>query len=152
MVDAPLENLLKKLIKQKKPTPIVVTPRPSKMKMEPATPGPSGVKMKKEMSTAKPPVPPKPPGLKTPPPSTSKKKSGGFKKAALSGAAKGFLKSVGIDPKFVDDDDDDDETPKGAKGKQPKKIKKTEADRLAEGWEEWDRPTKRKLNYGKTNK
>ena len=142
MVDAPLENLLKKLIKQRKPTP--VTPRPSRMKMEPATPGPSGVK---------PPVPPKPPGLKTS--STSEKKSGGFKKAALSGAAKGFLKSVGIDPKFIDDDDDDDdydETPKGAKGKQPKKIKKTEADRLAEGWEEWDRPTKRKLSYGKTNK
>ena len=125
MVDVPLENLLKKLVKQKKPAPIVVTPRPSEMKMEPATPGPSGAKMKKEMSTAKPPVPPKPPGLKTPPPSTSKKRSGGFKKAALSGATKGFLKSIGIDPKFIDDDNAEDETPKGAKGKQPKKIRKT---------------------------
>ena len=143
MVDAPLENLLKRLIKQKTPAP--ATPRPSKMKMEPATPGPSGIK--KEMSTSKPPVPPKPPGLKSS--STSeKKKSEGFKKAALSGAAKGFLKSVGIDPKFIDDDDEDD-TPKGAKGKQPKKIKKTEADRLAEGCEEWDKPTKRRLSYGK---
>ena len=123
MVDAPLESLLKKLVKQtgKKPAPLVVTPRPSKMKMEPATPGPSGIK---------PPVPPKPTSLKTPP--TSTKKSGGFKKAALSGAAKGFLKSVGIDPKFIDDDDDE-ESPKAAKGKQPKKIKKTEAERLAEG-------------------
>ena len=118
--------------------------------MEPATPGPSGMKMKKEMSTAKPPVPPKPPTLKTPLPSNSKK-SGGFKKAALSGATKGFLKSIGIDPKFIDDDAED-ETPKGAKGKQPKKIRKTEAERLAEGWEEWDKPTKRKLSYGKTKK
>ena len=148
MVDAPLESLLKKIIRQKKPAPIVVTPRPSKMKMEPATPGPSGIK--KEMSTSKPPVPPKPPGLKSS--STSeKKKSEGFKKAALSGATKGLLKSLGIYPKFVDDDDDDD-TPKGVRGKQPKKIKKTEADRLAEGWEEWDKPTKRKLSYGKTDK
>ena len=148
MVDAPLENLLKRLIKQKKPAPIVVTPRHSKMKMEPATPGPSGIK--KEMSTAKPPIPPKPPALKSS--STSeKKKSGGFKKAAMSGATKGLLKSLGIDPKFVDDDDED-ETPKGTKRKQPKKIKKTEAEKLAEGWEEWDKPTKRKLSYGKTKK
>ena len=144
MVDAPLENLLKKIIKQsaKKPAPVVVTPRPSKMKMEPATPGPSGVK---------PPLPPKPTSLK---PSTSKKTSGGFKKAALSGAAKGFLKSIGVDPKFIDDDDDaPDESPKAAaKGKRPKKIKKTEAEKLAEGWEEWNNPTKRKLSYGKTQK
>ena len=88
-------------------------------------------------------MPPKPPSLK--------KKSGGFKKAALSGATKGFLKSVGIDPKFIDDEDKD-ESPKGAKGKRPKKIKKTEAEKLAEGWEEWDKPTKRKLSYGKTQK
>ena len=149
MVDAPLESLLKQLIrtgtKKIKTEPVT----PARTKMEPVTPGPSG--MKKEVPTPKPPVPPKPPGLKTPPPSTSKKRSGGFKKAALSGATKGFLKSIGIDPKFIDDDDEDD-TPKGAKGKQPKKIKKTEADRLAEGWEEWDRPTKRKLSYGKTDK
>ena len=133
MVDAPLESLLKKLVKQtgKKPAPVIVTPRPSKMKMEPATPGPSGIKMSK------------PTPIKTPPPSIGKKKSGGFKKAA-----KGFLKSFGVDPKFVDDDDED-EPPKAAKGKQPKKIKKTETERLAEGWEEWDKPTKRKLSYGK---
>ena len=150
MVDAPLESLLKKLVKQtgKKPAPVVVTPRPSKMKMEPATPGPSGIK--KEMSTVKPPIPPKPPTLKTSSTSEKKKKSGGFKKAALTGATKGFLKSIGIDPKFVDDNHDDD-TPKGSRGKLPKKIKKTEAGRLAEGWEEWDRPTKRRLSYGKTD-
>ena len=111
MVDAPLESLLKKLVKQtgKKPAPVIVTPRPSKMKMEPATPGPSGIKM----SSTKP--------SKTTPTSTGKKKSGGFKKAALSGAAKGFLKSFGVDPKFVDDDED--ESPQAAKGKPPKKIK-----------------------------
>ena len=139
MVDTPLESLLKKLVKQtgKKPAPVIVTPRPSKMKMEPATPGPSGIKMS---ST-------KPTPIKTPPASTGKKKSGGFKKAALSGAAKGFLKSFGVDPKFVDDDED--ESPQAAKGKPPKKIKKTETERLAEGWEEWDKPTKRKLSYGK---
>ena len=148
MVDAPLENLLRKIVKQpgKTPAPVVVTPRTSKVKMEPATSGPSGMKMKKEVSTTKTPVPPKPSTLETP-----KKKSGGFKKAALSGATKGFLKSVRIDPKFIDDDDDE-ESPKAAKGKQPKKIRKTEAERLAEGWEEWDNPTKRKLSYGKTKK
>ena len=111
------------------------------MKKEPATPGPSGVK---------PPIPPKPSSLK--PTQSSTKKSGGFKKAALSGAAKGFLRSIGVDPKHIDDDDDESETPKGAKGKQPKKIRKTETERLTEGWEEWDKPTKRKLSYGKTKK
>ena len=134
LVDAPLESLLKQLIKTgpKKVKPEPVTP--ARIKKEPATPGPSGVK---------PPVPPKP----------TTKKSGGFKKAALSGATKGFLRSIGVNPKYFEDDDDDEsETPKGAKGKQPQKIKKTEAERLTEGWEEWDKPTKRKLSYGKTQK
>ena len=98
MVDAPLESLLKQLIrtgKKIKTEPVT----PARIKMEPATPGPSG--MKKEAPTPKPPVPPKPPGLKTPQPSTSKKKSRGFKKAALSGATKGFLKSIGINQSFI---------------------------------------------------
>ena len=140
LVDAPLESLLKQLIKTG-PKKVKTEPvTPARIKKEPATPGPSGVK---------PPIPPKPSSLKP----TSTKKSGGFKKAALSGAAKGFLRSIGVDPKYIDDDDDDEsETPKGAKGKQPKKIKKTEAERLTEGWEEWDKPTKRKLSYGKTQK
>ena len=138
LVDAPLESLLKQLIRPKekiKAEPVT----PARIKKEPATPGPSGVK---------PPVPPKPSSLKP----TSTKKSGGFKKAALSGAAKGFLRSIGVDPKYIDDDDEESETPKGAKGKQPKKIGKTETERLSEGWEEWDKPTKRKLSYGKTQK
>ena len=142
--------MLKKLVKQtsKKPAPVIVTPRPSKMKMEPATPGPSKMKMEPASPGPSGIKMSKPTPVKTPPPSTGKK-SGGFKKAALSGAAKGFLKSFGVDPKFVDDDDDEDEPPPAAKGKQPKKIKKTETERLAEGWEEWDKPTKRKLRYGK---
>ena len=112
--------------------------------MEPATPGLSGVKIK-------PPVPPKPWTLKTPQPTTSKK-SGGFKKAALSGATKGFLRSIGIDPKFIDDNDESrGYTPKGERRKQPKKAKKTETEKLPEGWEGWDNPTKRKLSYGKSN-
>ena len=124
LVDAPLESLLKQLIRPKekiKPEPVT----PARIKKEPATPSPSRVK---------PPVPPKPSSLK---PTSPPKKSGGFKKAALSGAAKGFLKSIGVDPKYIDDDDDDDESggysPKGAKGKQPKKIKKTEAEKLSQG-------------------
>ena len=134
MVDSPVENLLRKIVKQtgKTPTPVVVkteTPRTSKVKMETATPGPSGVKIKKEVRTPKPPVPPKPSTLETP-------KSGGFKKAALSEATKGFLKSIGVDPKFIDDDEDESQVAKGGKGKQPKKIRKTEAERLTEGWEE----------------
>ena len=123
LVDAPLESLLKQLIKTgpKKVKPEPVTP--ARIKKEPATPGPS--RIKKEA-----PKLPKPSSLETP------KKSGGFKKAALSGATKGFLRSIGVDPKFIDDDDEDESggySPKGRKGKQPKKIKKTEAERLTEG-------------------
>ena len=101
MVDAPLENLLRKIVKQtgKTAAPVVVTPRTLKIKKEAATPGPSGVKIKKEPPTPKPPLPPKPSTLETP------KKSGGFKKAALSGAAKGFLKFIGVNPKFIYDDE-----------------------------------------------
>ena len=84
--------------------------------------------------------------LKTPFPSTSKK-SGGFKKAALSGATKCFLKSISIDSKFIDEDVG--YTPKGGKGKQPKKAKKTETEKVTKGWEGWDNPTKRRLSYGK---
>ena len=61
MVDSPLENLLRKIVKQTSQTPGPATPRTSRVKMEPATPGPSGVKIK-------PPVPPKPSTLKTPQP------------------------------------------------------------------------------------
>ena len=140
LVDAPLESLLKQLIRPKekiKAEPVT----PTRIKKEPTTPGPSRIK--------KPPVPPKPSSLK---PTSPPKKSGGFKKAALSGAAKGFLRSIGVDPKYINDDESGGYSPKGAKGKQPKKIKKTESEKLSQGWEEWDKPTKRKLSYGKTQK
>ena len=83
MVEAPLETLPKQIIKgQPTATPIKKeTVTPSRIKKEPATPGPSGLR------TPKPPIPPKPTSLQK---STSKTKSGGFKKAVLSGATKGF--------------------------------------------------------------
>ena len=60
------------------------------------------------------------------------------------------MKKIGIDPKFVDSFDTDDEggysPKKKGKGKYPK-AKKTEAEKLQEGWEGWDSPTKGKLSY-----
>ena len=70
----------------------------------------------------------------------------------MSGAAKATLRKVGVDPKFIDkyDTDDDDEggySPKGkGKGKYPK-AKKSEAEKLQEGWEGWDSPTRGTLSY-----
>ena len=136
MVDAPVETLLKQIVKGVKKDPIVIDggPSTSGIKIKPSTSG-----VKKEKKSPKPPIPPKP----------SSGKSGGWKKATLSGAAKGFLKSIGVDPKYIDDDDDGGYSPKGkAKGKQPKKAKKTEWEKLTEGWESWDQPDKRKLDYG----
>ena len=65
----------------------------------------------------------------------------------LSADSKSFLRSIGVDERFISDDDDDDGgySPKGAKGKKPKKAKKTILQKLQEGWEEWDYPSKRKL-------
>ena len=146
MVEAPLEALLKQIIKGQSIKKEPVTPL--RIKKEPATPGPSGIK--KTPSTSKPPIPPKPASLQK---STSEKKSGGFKKAVLSGAAKGFLKSIGVDPKYIDEDEEEEETPKARpKGKQPKKTKQTEAEKLSQGWEGWDEPLRRKLSYGKGKK
>ena len=140
MVDAPVERLLKEIIKKEYPAPVVVQPGPSGIKREKRTPkpGPSGIK--KEPKGTKPPIPPKP----------SASKSGDWKKAALSGATKGLMKKIGIDPKFVDSCDTDDEggysPKKKGKGKYPK-AKKTDAEKLQEGWEGWDSPTKGKLSY-----
>ena len=142
MVDAPVERLLKEIIKKEYPAPVVIQdqPGPSGIKREKRTPkpGPSGIK--KETKGTKPPIPPKP----------SASKSEGWKKAALSGATKGLMKKIGIDPKFVDSFDTDDEggysPKKKGKGKYPK-AKKTEAEKLQEGWKGWDSPTKGKLSY-----
>ena len=138
MVDAPVETLLKQIVKGVKKDPIVIDggTSTSGIKIKPFT---SGVKNEKKSS--KPPIPPKP----------SSGKSGGWKKAVLSGATKGSMKKIGVDPKFVDsfDTDDGGYSPKGrGKGKQPVKAKKTETQKLTEGWEAWDYPLKRGLDYG----
>ena len=146
MVDAPVERLLKEIIKKEYPAPVIIQDQlgPSGIKREKRTPkpGPSGIK--KESKSTKPPIPPKPPSSK----GTSK--SEGWKKAALSGAAKSTLRKLGIDSKFLDKYDTEDEDEGGyspkkkPKGKYPK-AKKTEAEKLQEGWEGWD--TKGSLSY-----
>ena len=130
MVDAPVENLLKQIlkgVKQEPAAPIIIQ----------ETPSTSGIK--KEKKSSKLPIPIKP--------STSKKKGPTSKKSFLSADSKSFLRSLGVDERFIGDDDDDDGgySPKGAKGKKPKKAKKTAWQKLQEGWEEWDNPSKRKL-------
>ena len=64
MVDAPVERLLKEIIKKEYPAPVVIQPGPSGIKREKRTPkpGPSGIK--EEPKSTKPPIPPKPPSLK----------------------------------------------------------------------------------------
>jgi len=118
MVDSPLENLLKQIIK--KETPPCKPPIPPKPVI------------KKEATTLK----------KEPKPSTSKK-------TTLSKSSKDFLRRIRVNERFIEDDDDDEGgySPKVAKGKQPLKTKKTAAEKLQEGWEEWDNPTKKKLQY-----
>ena len=130
MVDAPVENLLKQIlkgVKQEPAAPIIIQ----------ETPSTSGIK--KEKKSSKLPIPIKP--------STSKKKGPTSKKSFLSADSKSFLRSLGVDERFISDGDDDDGgySPKGAKGKKPKKAKKTAWQKLQEGWEEWDNPSKRKL-------
>lgn len=63
----------------------------------------------------------------------------------------GFVrKKIGVHPKLVDRYDTDDEdgryTPKG-KGKKYIKAKKTEAEKLQEGWEDWEYLMRRDLDY-----
>jgi len=113
MVDAPLETLLKQIIKQ-----------------EPSTP--SAPDLKKKRKVSKPPIPPKP--------STSKTSKRSVKKAPVSETTQGVLKSLGIDY------DDGGYSPKG-KAKAYKKTKKTTAEKLQEGWEDFDEPWRRGLNY-----
>ena len=148
MVDTPAEILLKQIIKgvTKDPTvPMIIkqeattavkqeaTTPASRIKKEPV-PSTSGVK--KPPKGPKPPIPPKPP-------STSK--SGGFKKTVLSGATKGVLKSLGL--RYSDNEDEGGYSPKGKGKKKYPKAKKTALQKLQEGWEDWDKPSKRKLDY-----
>ena len=124
MVDAPVETLLKQIVKgiKKEPTPagVKIEPGPSGITIEPSTSG-----IKKEKKSPKTPIPSKP--------STSK--SEGLKKKVLTEGAKAFLKKAGVDPKFVDEGG---YSPKG-KGKKYKKAKKTEVEKLQEGWEPWEK-------------
>ena len=147
MVDSPLENLLKKIIEKEVLAAAAgaTIPATPAIKKEPVA-GPSGLKIKKEGKSVKPPIPPKPfISAKKP------KSTGGIKKAALSGGAKALLRQIGVSEKFIDSDTDDDEeeggySPKKTKKKYPK-ARKTALQKLQEGWEEWDKPSKSKLKY-----
>ena len=150
MVDSPLENLLKKIIEKEVPTTApagaAATPATPVIKKEPVA-GPSGIKIKKESKSVKPPIPPKPfVSAKKP------KSTGGIKKAAFSGATKALLRQAGFDDKFIDSDTDDDEdeggySPKKKAEKKYPKAKKTTLQKLQEGWEEWDKPSRGTLGY-----
>lgn len=113
MVDAPVEILLREIVKGVKKEPIIIeTGRStSGIKLEPG--------IKKEEKSPNTPIPSK----------SSTSKSGGCKKAEMSGATKGILKKIGFNPKFVegyDTDEDGGYTPKGkgnGKGKH-KKLRK----------------------------
>ena len=147
MVDSPLENLLKKIIEKEVPAAAAAgatIPATPAIKKEPVA-GPSGLKIKKESKSVKPPIPPKP--------FVSAKKlksTGGIKKAALSGGAKALFRQIGVSEKFIDSDTDDDDeggySPKKTKKKYPK-AKKTTLQKLQEGWEEWDKPSRGTLGY-----
>ena len=148
MVDSPLENFLKKIIEKEVPAvaPGAATPATPVVKKEPVA-GPSGLKIKKESKSVKPPIPPKPfVSAKKP------KSTGGIKKAAFSGATKALLKQAGFDAKFIDSDTDTDEdeggySPKKKAKKKYPKAKKTALQKLQEGWEEWDKPSRGPLGY-----
>ena len=150
MVDSPLENLLKKIIEKEVPAAApagaaATTPATPVIKKEPVA-GPSGIKIKKESKSVKPPIPPKPfLSAKKP------KSTGGIKKAAFSGATKALLRQAGFDDKFIDSDTDDDDeggySPKKKAKKKYPKAKKTTLQKLQEGWEEWDKPSRGPLGY-----
>ena len=149
MVDSPLENLLKKIIEKEVPAAApgaAVTPATPVIKKQPVA-GPSGIKIKKESKSVKPPIPPKPfVSAKKP------KSTGGIKKAAFTGATKALLRQAGFDEKFIGSDTDDDEdeggySPKKKAKKKYPKAKKTTLQKLQEGWEEWDKPSRGPLGY-----
>ena len=146
MVDAPVERLLKEIIKKEYPAPVIVQPGPSGIKREKTSPkpGPSGIK--KETKDTKPPIPTKPSSLKG-------SKSTKLPRKTLSASAKATLRKIGTDPEILarydtESEDEGGYSPKTKKGKgKYPKAKKTEAQKLQEGWEGWDKPTKGKLSY-----
>ena len=149
MVDSPLENLLKKIIEKEAPAAAAAsaaaTPATPVIKKEPVA-GPWGIKIKKESKSIKPLIPPKPFVSAKKPKSTR-----GIKKAAFSGATKALLRQAGFDDKFIDSDSDEDEeggySPKKKAKKKYPKAKKTAVQKLQEGWEEWDKPSRGPLGY-----
>ena len=154
MVETPAENLLKQIIKgvKKDPTvPIIIKQEATTPVKEEATtpvsrikkePQPSTSGVKKTPKGPKPPIPPKPSTLTK---KTTTSKSGGLKKTVLSGATKGALKSLSL--RYSDDEDEGGYSPKGKGKKKYPKAKKTSLQKLEEGWEDWDKPSKRKLDY-----
>ena len=145
MVDSPLENLMRKIIEKEVPADAgaAATPATPRIKKEPVA-GPSGIKIKKERKSVKPPIPPKPfISAKKP------KSTGRIKKAAFSGATKALLRQAGFDDKFIGSDTDEDEeeggySPKKKAKKKSPKAKKTALQKLQE---EWDKPSGGRLGY-----
>ena len=138
MADAPVERLLKQIMKgvnQPPAAPVVI-------KQEPATPSTSG--FKKEFKYTKPSAAKSAPGTKPPvPPKPAAAKSAPGK--LMSEAQKEFLRSMGVAEKYIDDDGG--YSPKGkGKGKTYKKVKQTEAQKLQEGWEDFE-PWRKGLKY-----
>ena len=131
MADAPVESLLKQILKGVNKQPAARAP--VIIKQEAATPATSGLKKEfkipKPSTGKKPPVPPKPA-------TTGKKK-------ALSESQKSFLRDIGVSEKYIDDDGG--YSPKG-KAKTYKKAKKTAAEKLQEGWEDFE-PWRKGLKY-----
>ena len=139
MVDTPTKSLLKQIVKgvNKDPaTPIIIKQEATTPVKEEATTPISTSGVKKAPKGPKPPIPPKP---------SSTSKSRGFKKTVLSGVTKGVLKSLGLS--YSDNEDEGGYSPKGKGKKKYPKVKKTTLQKLQEGWEEWDAPSKRKLDY-----
>ena len=134
MVESPLENMLRSIIKGKtlKRKAILVTPAPSgtvsakKKRLLPLTPT-----IQKKPPTSRIPI------LKKATSMGKGKGKSGLGQALRKGAAKGFLKALGLDPNTFDDE----LNPK-------KKKKKTEVERLKplSGWEDWAVGKKLKRN------
>jgi len=130
MADAPVESLLKQILKGVNKQPAARAPMI--IKQEAATPSTSGLKkefkIRKPSTSKKPRVPPKP--------STTGKKK------ALS-ESQSFLRDIGVSEKYIDDNGG--YSPKG-KAKTYKKAKKTAAEKLQEGWEDFE-PWRKGLSY-----
>lgn len=124
MADAPIERLLKDIIKNQAPHVFEIeSPAPKKVNT------PVKKKPRKKLAVKKP---------CTPEPATPSGSSKNIPQS-LSACAKKALRSLGWK--------EDDDSPKGgAKGK--KKIKQTEVEKLKEDvWETWNKPLKRGLDY-----